>query len=119
MFENDYKAHVFNPYGYTDQPREIHRPEYNLLLGYPYNASTKNSSFSGFKGFVPQISKYKTGSLPYYYTTQSIEESTPFLPNNISTIGTENNNRKFSLQKQIDELQSKIIDVPQVEGEDW
>ena len=55
----------------SSNSKEAHRSEFNFLLGYPI---LKNDNSA------PSISKYRTGNNKYYFTTNEIESSRPFLP---------------------------------------
>jgi hypothetical protein len=52
---------------YSGGRKEIHRDEYDYLLGYPQN--------------LLKISNYRTGNAPYYYTTNKLESGIPFPSN--------------------------------------
>lgn len=87
----------WNMYSGGEAVPELHRGEYDYLLGFP------NKSNSDYTGNV-KISKYKTGSLPYYYTTSKIEESEPFISDSdINKYNTYYNNA----MARIEELESK------------
>lgn len=58
-----------------DVGKELHRNEYNMLLGFPMS---KNQDYP-----IPSISYYRTGSSPYYFTNNWLENSQPLLPSNI------------------------------------
>ena len=68
LFENDLTRRSNKQYGPYNN-RTFHDAERDLLLGYPMSGDHK-----------PYISKYRTGSEPYYYTHPNVENgSLPFL----------------------------------------
>lgn len=84
---------------YTSSNNEWHRGEYDLLLGYPIQKDAE---------IKPTISKYRTGTLPYYYTTSALEDSNPY---NTSYVDKKIEERLAQEQKwdsQVDSLKSLL-----------
>jgi hypothetical protein len=52
-----------------------------MLLGYPIYYNNQDNIFRNIN--TPIISKYRTGEIPYYYSTKLIEESAPFISDKI------------------------------------
>lgn len=102
-FVNDvYKYDRFNRLMGDQYAKEIHRPEYDYLLGWP---TSKNELLSSKQlGNNVIISKYRTGNLPYYYTTPLLEYSVPFIPKEY----LERGKRNREMWENLDSLYSSL-----------
>lgn len=98
-FKNDIDAYN----NISIQNKELHRGEYDLLLGYPVS---KDASIK------PVISKYKTGTLPYYYTTSLLEDSRPFVPSYMNDKIEERRIQEQKWETQLDSLYSLYPKLP-------
>lgn len=95
LFEND----VMKWNMYRSNNPEFHKGEYNYLLGFP------NKTNRDYAGNL-KISSYKTGRLPYYYTSSRLEESEPFIGE--SGLFNKYTQEFDNTKKRIEELESKL-----------
>ncbi len=98
-FKNDIEAYN----NISVQNKELHRGEYNMLLGYPIPKDAL---------IKPIISQYRTGSEPYYYTTSHLEESRPFVTSYMNNKINERLNQEQKWEMQLDSLLSLYPKLP-------
>lgn len=103
-FIND--VHNYNRFNVlAGNPSEIHRPEYDYLLGYPTSVNKLVSGVDRALSNTPMISKYRTGSDPYYYTTPLLEASVPFYPEKFASRKKEGDPFEWESDEQLEKFE--------------